>query len=99
VPPRIVPVGSKFGPGLGSVIDRREFVTLLGSAAVSCPLAARAQQTGTPVIGVLGLRPRPNSVFVAGFRQGLAEAGYIPGQNVAIEFRWAALRSADERDG
>jgi len=74
----------------GILMERREFITLLGSVAVSWPLTVRAQQTGAPVIGVLGLGPRPNSVFVDGFRQGLAEAGYVPGQNVTVEFRWAA---------
>ena len=72
-------------------MKRREFITLLGSVAVSWPLPARAQQTGMPVIGVLGLGD-PNSPFVPRFRQGLAEAGYVPGQNVAIEFRWTNNR-------
>jgi putative ABC transport system substrate-binding protein len=69
-------------------MQRREFISFLGSAVASWPLAARAQQTRTTVIGLLGigLAPRPNSPFVAALSQGLAEAGYLPGQNVAFEF-------------
>jgi putative ABC transport system substrate-binding protein len=74
-------------------LKRREFITLLGGAA-TWPLAARAQQPRLPVIGYLYLGytlypPSPNSLYGGAFLQGLAQAGYVPGRNLTIEFRGA----------
>jgi putative tryptophan/tyrosine transport system substrate-binding protein len=70
-------------------VRRREFITLLGGAALSWPLAVSAQQP-MPVVGYLHTGvPEPFMHLVAVFRQGLQESGYIEGQNVAIEYRWA----------
>jgi putative ABC transport system substrate-binding protein len=71
-------------------LRRREVIKLLGGAAAAWPLMVRAQQPVTPVIGFLGLSPPgPKSPLVAALLEGVADAGYVAGQNVAIEFRWA----------
>jgi putative tryptophan/tyrosine transport system substrate-binding protein len=71
-------------------VNRRSFITLLGGAAASWPLAARAQQPTMPPIGFLAA-PLPYAVAdrLRGFRQGLKDTGHVDGENVTIMYRWA----------
>jgi hypothetical protein len=75
--------------GVDEAMRRREFITL-GSSVVAWPFAARAQQSGLPVIGYLDSRASGDAPqLLAAFRQGIKEAGFIEGQNVAIEYRFS----------
>src|SRR5258708_39521 len=80
------------------LMRRRRFIGLVGGAAASAtlwPLAARAQQ-GLPVIGLLHAGSREeNAKRLASFQKGLADAGFVEGQNVTIEYRWASGRNED----
>jgi putative ABC transport system substrate-binding protein len=73
---------------------RRDFIKVIGGGAAASPLTARAQQPAMPVVGILDQRsPDALGDRLRGFRQGLMESGFVEGQNVAIDYRWAENKS------
>src|SRR5215510_11650185 len=74
----------------GTAMRRREFITFLGGAIAAWPLAARAQQRGLPVVGLLSSRSASDDVGdIPAFHQGLNDVGFVADRNVVIEYRWA----------
>src|SRR5262249_46213417 len=87
LPQRRVMCGPKPEEG---ALRRREFIALLGGAAVAWPMAARAQHAAMQVIGLLEIRsPETIAERLRAFRQGLKETRYVEGENIAIDYRWA----------
>src|SRR5262245_31538032 len=75
---------------MASHIERRKFLATLGGAAAAWPLSAGAQQAAMPVVGFLRSTPATGFAYIVDpFRQGLNDAGFVEGKNVAIEYRWA----------